>query len=218
MFKFTISAVFSLSLLAVTFGQNFNDVFDATLAGIMEENKADFNPLVVPDMARGITVHSIIRDKEVLTGLLLSHLKLYGVSSLKRTGDVSMTTVSNGGTRASLKFAIRRVKFEGTAHAKILGLGTSRSFEGQVGHLDAKVTINFSSKGKPSVSEVTLNELEGIELRLKEWWLPSSMIFNLKVKAITRLAKTIVKISVEIAMRRILVRVLENERFMDMIG
>lgn len=217
MSKFFVSALCLLSVaLRVANGQNFNDMFDQTVSESIKENIAEIEPLAVPDLNKGF--NKGIGKLRIKGGVSMTDMKLHGLSTIRRSGDASMSQDGHGNTLISLRLAVGEITFEGNARAQVIGIGPRRKLNGRVQHLDMEVKVMLKEDATMVLQELNLHELKGLRMKLSGRLRPLNAIVNVAFRGVTAMFKTKVKNMIEKVMRKVMTKAVQNPKLAQMIG
>lgn len=209
-----VTALCLLSVaLHVANGQNFNNMFDQTVSESIKENMAEIEPLIVPDLSDMLgNNHQRARG-----GIRMSNVRLHGLSSIRRSGDASMTQ-GNGGTLINLKLAVSNIRFEGNAQSSFIGFRSGRDVNGRISHMDMAVKTLLKEDGTMTILDLKLNELHGLTMRIVGRRTGFHELLNSAFRGLSVMFRGTIKRKVESAMHKVINKVLQNPKLAEMIG
>jgi hypothetical protein len=198
-----------------------NDDLEMAILEVVQDNREVLEPVRIAD--HGYSFHHQFRNRNLTGEAKFIDIKMFGLSTLRRSGDCFVERTRIGNYLVMAKLAVGPLKYNMTGKVNLFGIGPLRQFYGRIVHLDADMTIMYSKATDSfSLKKLSINEINGLSVSMHQrWYSMSDAIINQVMKRLINRFETITRHTIESAFSKmlqssvnkskILRRMIENE-------
>lgn len=180
-----------------------------TFDSIMDSVSEQLNNVKIPDFEIGF-------QKLVFHGKIkIYNINVSGLDTIRRVGNVTMVTNSDGNTNIEAKIALGFLRFTGSSVVQVMGIGPRHDFKGSIAYIESSAKLTLKRDGKMILNQFKLHDLDDTSLKLNGPLLTIDFITNTALRLVLANFTSSIKWILERVLTRVISSKVSDQKFID---
>lgn len=194
---------------------DFNARLDQIIRQAIRDHGDEIEPLQTADQAVGFDRK--VGPLRVSGEVKLQNITLAGLSTLRRSGESSLSRTRYGNVELKVKLALGVLNYKTLGRVRFLGFGTGAEYTGRIEHIELEAVVHYHAPTEELyIKFFKLHELEGLTLKYKG---PGPLgllnaVSNQVIKATLAVFRPLFRLSIERASLRFLREAIRDSTFL----